>query len=97
MDGISIAVFVVARRGPGVRSFACAFFWTYFSTHGPTEGSPRRIVRKGLTAEDRVGSSLAPGTTRRAVRVVYRFENELPLEMHNRTVHGALLMALAET
>lgn len=52
---------------------------------------------KGLTAEDRARSSLAPGTPDGLFRVVYRFENELLLEMHNRMVHAALLMALAET
>jgi hypothetical protein len=52
---------------------------------------------KGLTAEDRARSSLAPGTRDGPFRVVYQFENERLLEVHNRTVNAALLMALAET
>jgi Protein of unknown function (DUF2867) len=50
-----------------------------------------------LTPEDRARSSLAPGTPAGLFRVVYRFENEQLLEVHNRTVHGALLTALVET
>ena len=52
---------------------------------------------RGLTAEDRARSSLAPGTPAGLFRVVYRFENEQLLEVHNRTVHAALLTALAPT
>jgi uncharacterized protein DUF2867 len=51
---------------------------------------------KGLTAEDRARSSVPPGTPDGLFRVVYRFENEQLLELHNRTVHAALLMAVAK-
>jgi Protein of unknown function (DUF2867) len=37
------------------------------------------------------------GTRDGLFRVVYRFENESLLELHNRTAHAALLSALEET
>jgi Protein of unknown function (DUF2867) len=49
-----------------------------------------------LTPEDRARSLIAPGTPEGLFRVVYRFENEQLLEVHNRTVHAAALSALAE-
>jgi Protein of unknown function (DUF2867) len=49
-----------------------------------------------LTPEDRAHSLIAPGTREGLFRVVYRFENEQLLEIHNRTVHGAALSALTE-
>ncbi len=49
-----------------------------------------------LTAEDRARSSVVPGTPEGLFRVVYRFENEQLLEVHNRTVHAAALSALTE-
>jgi hypothetical protein len=60
-------------------------------------GAGASSFARGLTAHDRSRSSLAPGTPAGLFRVVYRFENELLLEVHNRTVHAALLTALAET
>ena len=50
-----------------------------------------------LTPEDRARSSIAPGTRDGLFRVVYRFENEQLLEIHNRTVHAAALSALAKS
>jgi hypothetical protein len=61
------------------------------------KGAGAASFARGLTAEDRARSSLAPGTPEGLFRVVYRFENEQLLEMHNRTVHAALLTALART
>jgi uncharacterized protein DUF2867 len=65
------------------------------------EGQPKEAAAasfaRGLTPEDRARSSVPPGTPDGLFRVVYRFENELLLELHNRTVHAALLMALAKT
>jgi hypothetical protein len=65
------------------------------------EAPPKRVsaasFANGLTAEDRVKSSLAPGTPAGQFHVVYAFENERLLEIHNRTVHAALLTALAAT
>ena len=50
-----------------------------------------------LTPEDRARSSVEAGTPNGLFRVVYRFENELLLEVHNRTAHAAALSALAES
>jgi hypothetical protein len=50
-----------------------------------------------LTVDDRERSSVASGTRAGSFRVVYRFENEQLLEVHNRTVHAAALSALAKT
>jgi hypothetical protein len=50
-----------------------------------------------LTPEDRARSSVEPGTPAGLFRVVYRFENESLLELHNRTARAAALSALAET
>jgi hypothetical protein len=61
------------------------------------KGAGAESFARGLTAEDRARSSLAPGTPDGLFRVVYRFENEVLREVHNRTVHAALLTALAET
>ena len=49
-----------------------------------------------LTPEDRARSFVVSGTPEGLFRVVYRFENEQLLEIHNRTVHAAALSALAE-
>ena len=50
-----------------------------------------------LTTADR-SKSLAPAGTREGLfRVVYHFENELLLELINRTAHAAALSALVET
>jgi len=50
-----------------------------------------------LNAEDRARSSIAAGTADGLFLVVYRFDNEQLLELHNRTVHAAALSALTET
>ncbi len=49
-----------------------------------------------LTAEDRAGSLVVPGTSKGLFRVVYHFENEQLVEVQSRTVHAAALSALAE-
>ncbi|HYL69076.1 MAG TPA: DUF2867 domain-containing protein [Candidatus Limnocylindria bacterium] len=49
-----------------------------------------------LTPEDRACSSVVAGTPEGLFRVVYRFENEQLLEVHNRTVHAAALSALTK-
>jgi Protein of unknown function (DUF2867) len=51
----------------------------------------------GRDREPYVGRRCARWRSSAIPRVVYRFENELLNEMHRRTVHAALLMALAET
>jgi hypothetical protein len=50
-----------------------------------------------LTDEDRARSSVPAGTPDGPFRVVYRFEDEQLVEVHNRTVHAAALSALVET
>ena len=50
-----------------------------------------------LTVDDRECSSIIAGTRAGNFRVVYRFENEQLLEVHNRIVHAAALSALAKT
>lgn len=50
-----------------------------------------------LTPEDRARSSVEPGTPNGPFRVVYRFENETLLEVHNRTAHAAAVSALLQT
>jgi hypothetical protein len=73
------------------------FLGRIFRLEDQPKGAGAASFARGLTAEDRARSSRAPGTPDGLFHVVYRFENELLLEVHNRTVHGALLMALAET
>jgi hypothetical protein len=50
-----------------------------------------------LTAEDCEQSLVPAGTRDGFFRVVYRFENEILLEVVNRTVHAASLSALRRT
>jgi hypothetical protein len=50
-----------------------------------------------LTPEDRARSSVEAGTPDGLFRVVYSFENELLLELQNRTAHAGALSALVET
>lgn len=49
-----------------------------------------------LTPDDRARSLAEPGTPGGLFRVVYRFENEVLLELHNRTAHAAVVSALAD-
>ncbi len=90
---------LIGRLPPPARAlFGLRFFLgRIFRLEDQPKGAGTASFGKGLTAEDRARSSLAAGTPEGLFRVVYRFENELLLEMHNRTVHAALLMALAET
>ena len=90
---------LIGRLSPAARAlFGLRFFLgRIFRLEDRPKVAGAASFAKGLTAENRARSSLAPGTPDGPFRVVYRFENELLLEMHNRTVHGALLMALAET
>lgn len=70
----------------------------------PSE-TPEELFAERLTANDRARSTVLAGTregifrgTREGIfRVVYSFENEMLLELINRTVHAAALSALAET
>jgi hypothetical protein len=62
----------------------------------PSE-TPRELFAERLTAQDRARSTVLAGTQEGIFRVVYNFENEMLLELINRTVHAAALSALAET
>ena len=90
---------LIGRLSPPTRAlFGLRFFLgRIFRLEDQPKGAGGASYANGLTAEDRARSSVAPGTPDGLFRVVYRFENELLSEMHNRTVHAALLMALAET
>jgi len=90
---------LIGRLPPPARAlFGLRFFLgRIFRLEDQPKGAGAASFAKGLTAEDRARSSLAPGTRDGLFRVVYRFENELLRELHNRTVHGALLTALAKT
>jgi hypothetical protein len=60
-------------------------------------GAEAASFARRLTAEDRARSSVVSGTLAGNFRVVYRFDNEQLLEVHNRTVHAAALNALEKT
>jgi Protein of unknown function (DUF2867) len=62
----------------------------------PSE-TPRGMFAERLTTEDRARCTVPAGTREGMFRVVYSFENELLLELINRTVHAAALSGLAET
>jgi hypothetical protein len=90
---------LIRRLPPSARAlFGLRFFLgRIFRLEDQPKGAGAASFAKGLTAEDRARSSLAPGTADGLFRVVYRFANELLLEMHNRTAHAALLMTLVES
>ena len=58
---------------------------------------PQGLFAERLTTQDRARSTVLAGTREGIFRVVYSFENEMLLELINRTVHAAALSALAET
>lgn len=62
----------------------------------PTNAGATSFANR-LTVDDRERSSVVSGARAGNFRVVYRFENEQLLEVHNRTVHAAALSALAKT
>jgi Protein of unknown function (DUF2867) len=63
----------------------------------------KELFAERLTSKDRALSAVPAGTREGILRregnfrVVYSFENELLLELVNRTVHAAVLSALVET
>jgi hypothetical protein len=59
--------------------------------------APQELFAERLTAEDRMRSTVPAGAREGIFRVVYCFENEMLVELINRTVHAAALSALAET
>jgi hypothetical protein len=62
----------------------------------PSE-TPQGLFAEQLTAHDRARSTVLAGTREGIFRMVYRFENEMLLELINRTVHAAALSALVKT
>jgi hypothetical protein len=60
-------------------------------------GSRRVYFADWLNGEDRAASLVLAGTPDGLFRVVYCFENEILLEVVNRTAHGALMSALQQT
>ena len=88
----------ISRLPPPARAL-CAlrlFLGRMLRLEDQPKGAGAASFSNGLTAEDRARSSTAPGTPDGLFRVVYRFENELLVEVQNRTVHAALLTALAK-
>jgi hypothetical protein len=85
----------VARALLSLRFFVGRLFG--WDRRPSTTTGPEMFANR-LTAEDRA-RSLAPAGARQGAhfRIVYRFENELLVELINRTVHGAALSALVET
>src|SRR5215469_1027664 len=59
--------------------------------------SARESFATRMTADNSSKSLVPPGTPDGLFRVVYRFENELLLELINRTAHAGALSALVET
>ena len=106
-EGVALDVFqrmlsqhrLIGRLPPPARALfgLRLFLGRIFRLEDQPKGAGAASFAKGLTAAERARSSVPPGTPDGLFRVVYRFENELLLELHNRTVHAALLMALAET
>jgi hypothetical protein len=83
----------VVRMLLDIRFFAGRFFgWDREPDAAVWESFATR-----LTAADRAKSRAPAGAREGLFRVVYRFENELLLEVINRTVHAAALSALVET
>ena len=62
----------------------------------PNDAGAASFARR-LTVDDRQCSSVVSGTRAGNFRVVYRFQNEQLLEVHNRTVHAGALSALVKT
>jgi hypothetical protein len=73
------------------------FLGRIFRLEEEPKGAPATSFAARLTPEDRARSSAGAGTRDGLFRVVYRFENESLLELHNRTAHAGLLNALVET
>ena len=60
-------------------------------------GSQQVYLANWLTAEDRAASLVPAGTPDGFFRVVYCLENEILLEVVNRTVHAAAMSGLQQT
>lgn len=78
--------------------FAVRFFLgRVFGLEDEPKEAPQIYFANRLIEEDRAKSLVPAGTPDAFFRVVYRFENEILVEMVNRTVHAASLNALRRT
>jgi hypothetical protein len=68
-----------------------------FGWDSESSETPQGLFAERLTTQDRARSTVLAGTREGIFRVVYSFENEMLLELINRTVHAAALSALAKT
>jgi hypothetical protein len=73
------------------------FLGRIFGLEDEPEEAATASFAKRLTPEDRERSLVAPGTSSGPFRVIYCFENESLVELHNRTAHAAALSALVRT
>jgi Protein of unknown function (DUF2867) len=106
-ENVTLAEFnPLARRGRAARRFPTttralfalrSFLGRLFRLEDEPKGAAAASFAARLTPADRARSSTEPGTPEGPFRVVYRFENEQLLELHNRTAHAAVVGALAET
>jgi hypothetical protein len=84
--------------GPARALFRLRFFLgRIFRLEAEPAGAGATSFAARLTQDDRARSLVAAGTPSGLFRVVYRFENELLLEVHNRTAHAAAVSALTGT
>jgi hypothetical protein len=104
-EGVTLSEFL--RRAPQSRSNRLPpaahallrfrlFLGRIFRLEAEPKDAPAASFASRLTPEDRSRSSVAPGTPEGLFRIIYRFENEQLLEVHNRTVHAAALSALTK-
>lgn len=84
--------------GPARALFRLRFFLgRIFRLEAEPAGAGATSFAARLTPDDRARSSVEAGSPSGLFRVVYRFENELLLEVHNRTAHAAAVSALTRT
>ncbi len=73
------------------------FLGRVFRLEEPPKNADATSFASRLTDEDHARSPVQPGTPDGLFRIVYRFENEQLVEVHNRTAHAAALTALVAT
>ena len=104
-DGVTLSEFLrrasqggINRLSPMARVLIALrlFLGRIFDLEAEPKEASTASFGSRLTLEDRARSLVVSGTQEGMFRIVYRFENEQLLEIHNRTVHGAALSALAE-
>src|ERR1022692_129295 len=104
-DGVTLSEFLrrasqggINRLSPMARVLIALrlFLGRIFDLEAEPKEASTASFGSRLTLEDRARSLVVSGTQEGMFRIVYRFENAQLLEIHNRTVHGAALSALAE-